>query len=97
MAEPKDLIVPGREKIVRDKLVTFGKYKDQNKLFSDITASDFDYCLEIVKDFKNMRDFYAYIMESDEMIAYEEHQEHELNENIKENVKNEKANRKKKN
>ena len=53
MSAPKDLVVEGREKIVRDKLVSFGKYKGQNKLFSDITSSDFEYCLELTKDFKN--------------------------------------------
>jgi hypothetical protein len=72
---PKDLVVEGRPRIIKDKPITFGKYADQNKLFSDIVESDFSYCLDLVKDFKNYRDFYNYIMESDQMLEFEEQQE----------------------
>jgi len=72
---PKDLVVEGRPRIIKDKQITFGKYAGQNKFFSDIVASDFSYCLDLVKDFKNYRDFYNYIMESDQMIEFEEQQE----------------------
>ena len=72
---PKDLVVEGRPRIIKDKQIVFGKYAGQNKFFSDIVASDFSYCLDLVKDFKNYRDFYNYIMESDQMIELEEQQE----------------------
>jgi len=77
MAEPKDLVVEARPRVIKDKHISFGKYDGQNKLFSDVVASDFNYCLDLVKDFKNYKDFYNYIMESDEMIDYEERQEEE--------------------
>ena len=71
----KDLVVEGRPRIIKDKQITFGKYIGQNRFFSNIVASDFNYCLDLVKDFKNYRDFYNYIMESDQMLEFEESQE----------------------
>jgi hypothetical protein len=88
MAEPKDLVVESKPRVIKDKLITFGKYANQNKLFSDIVVSDFTYCLDLVKDFKNYRDFHNYIMESDQMIEYEEKlEEEELKKEEELNVK----------
>ena len=81
--EPKDLVVEGRPRVIKDKVITFGKYANQDKYFSDVVSSDFNYCLDLVKDFKNYRDFFNYIMESDEMIEYEDKQEAEEQKNKK--------------
>ena len=75
MAQPKDIQIVPNPRIIKDKLVTFGKHK--GKLFSQVLQDDLEYCLQISDDCKNYREFSAYIDESKEMEQHEDRLEQE--------------------
>ena len=74
MSDPKDLVVEGKPRVIKDKEILYGKYAGKQKRFSDVVESDFEYCLELVRDFKNMKEFYQYIIETDKYLDYEDEQ-----------------------
>lgn len=72
MAErnPKDIEIEGTVRVIQDKKLSFGPHK--GKYFSEVCETDFDYCLSLFDNAKNLRDFVSYIKECDQMVQYEE-------------------------
>lgn len=93
--DPKDIYIEGKPRIIKDKVVKFGQHK--GKLFSEVLANkaDFEYCLELSENMKNMREFVNYIIESDEMLDYEEKMDKEEEEKLLKNPPVEKGEKKK--
>ncbi len=76
MSEPKD-IEAVTTRTIKDKIVSFGKYKDKKKYFSEIIKEDAEYRNEFVSEYKDMRDFYNYVIQSDIYQSYIQGQKEE--------------------